>query len=919
MRSAWLSLLVSLIPLLAPCCREARPATKTRTAAWDDFRFRELKLPRTSACNLELSAPGLSAADAEIRLLFEIQPENRDYYFLSLTRGGLLLGKVECGVEIPLTTWQGDAHAGPGAFAAPQKITVMRRPNRIAVAVDARRVIDLCDDTFTQGRAAVGARGLPATMEPIARVQRTGEIYVADNFMRTRDESAAWRPLSGEWAVESLQNPGLSANAFVYAGRAPAKGAAVTVLGETWWDDYSFEVSAKPAGDRGIGIVVRHVDADNYYVLRHAPSGSAAALELVRVLAGRESVLARRPSFLRAGQWYRLRLLAAGDLLVAYVDGNAALEVRDPHLVSGRVGLYVTDPKGAEFDDVFVRGERGIVDDFRSGRTTWSPKGGTWFVAAVGENSRPRLRAVGPSRSSTLQNGKLLGGDDGWADYRVSTTIAPATRGQAGVIVRYRDETQYDAFVYDGEQNRYVLTRVRGGKAENAATAPAKPLTAPRLLAVELAGAVLVCEAAGERVLSHFDEAAPSGKAGLFVGRGAEAAFDNLEVSFPREKEPVLTYLETFAAETTMASWAAAESDWTSAATDAWGQKRQIEWHRAAFPGGGEIRVSAFFDPTQPATLRLLSCCTLPEGPAGRIESGYELIAVAAGGTAGALKLAKNGQEVASRDQVALRGNCRVALRTVADHVIAEVNGKPLLAYRDAAPLRGSNSGYAADRIALKPEDVDVFCDRAICYSFVQAASDWRSAGGDWLVTNRWRCDPRWSFFGGESLSGVAAIWHKATFVGDMTLEFAAGIRHQGSGGGNYAHASDMNAVICGDGRSLATGYGFVFGGWGNSKTAITRNGKVVAEARMTIPGGIHRRWFYFKIVKKGRNLKYYIDNALALEYDDPEPLPDGQAALWTWKNGLMVARVRIAADDIGPKERFDVAYPPVSASLYTD
>ncbi|MFH1731525.1 MAG: hypothetical protein ABIF82_07730, partial [Planctomycetota bacterium] len=333
----------------------------------------------------------------------------------------------------------------------------------------------------------------------------------------------------------------------------------------------------------------------------------------------------------------------------------------------------------------------------------------------------------------------------------------------------------------------------------------------------------------------------------------------------------------------------------------------------------GAMQAGASFDPAKESLLRLFICCDVASGGSFcEVRSGYELEVRSSGrGGSGAATLRRNGREVASGELEGLLSICRVALKNVADHVVAEINDEAVLAFKDKAPLGGWWTGYAVSDVQVKPEDVDVFCGNTVSYSFVRAAADWRTAGGEWLVTNRWQCDPRWSFFGGESLRGVAAIWHKSELKGDLSVEFAAGIRHQQRGGGNYRHASDMNVVICGNGTDLVSGYGFLFGGWDNTKTAITRNGKIVAEIELTIPGSIHRRWFYFKVVKRGGNLKYYIDDELVLEYTDPNPLPDGQIALWTWKNGLMVARVRIAADGIGPKEKFDLPFPAVSNCMY--
>jgi len=743
--------LIAALAVTCASCLETDGRQARVVAPWAEFGFRALRTPGARSFNLAMSMPAMPEQGGEVRLLFGLQADNTNYYFVGVTRDRLTLGKVECGVELPLAQWRGPDREP--AFAAEQRVTVIRRPGRIAVAVGSRKIIRVSDDTYAQGMAAVGARGMQLSLRPAVRVLRTTEIYAADDFMRASDEAAAWRSVSGRWAVESISNPGLSANAFVYSGRAAGDGPAAAVLGEPWWDDYSFEVSAKPAGNSNVGLLFRYADAKNHYAFRQSDKAAGGSLQLVRVEDGRETVLKETAGRLRPGQWSRLRVTALGDRLAAYVDERPLMEVRDAGLAFGMVGLYVGGGTAAEFDDVFVRGERGIVEDFRSGRITWRAKGGKWTIP--GAAGPVHLRAAGPAGNSALEFGKLLGGDSAWADCRVSVTVSAGAAGKLGIITRYRDESEYERFVYDTAARTYELAVVRDGEPRVVASAPAKELGSPRRLSVRLAGGVTVCEIDGSNVLSHFDAGAASGKVGLCVGRESFASFSNLSVAFPEEARPVLTKLDTFAAETTMVNWAAAKSDWKLAGTTCWGQQHSVYWHRGAFPGGGAMQAGAFFDPAKESSLRLFIGCDVASGGSPReVRSGYELEVRSSGHGAGAATLRRNGREVASGELEGLLSICRVALRNVADYVVAEVNGEAVLAFKDKAPLGGWWTGYAVSNVQVKPEDVDIFCKNTVSYSFVRAAADWRTAGGEWLVTNRWRCDPRWSFFGGESLRG---------------------------------------------------------------------------------------------------------------------------------------------------------------------
>ncbi|MFW6158267.1 MAG: hypothetical protein ACOC8E_02785 [Planctomycetota bacterium] len=896
-------------------------------AEWDAYGYRQVRAPRSEAANFEVAAPALPAG-AELRFLFNLQPaaeeeEYQNYYFVSARPSGLTLGKVECGIEMPLAAWRPE---GESPFAEPRTVTVMRRRSSIGVAVDRRRVLRVSDETFDGGLAAVGVRGMPeGAAEPEARSRYVGEIYAQDDFMRTAEEAGAWRTIAGKWKPKFPNNPGLSANAFVFVGRPAGDDAGIAVMGQPWWDDYAVEVAAKPVGCTAFGLLFRYVDPANHYLVRHKELSSARFLQLVRVREGEETVLGQRKVRLGTDQWYQLEVVASGHRLTVRLDGHEFFDERDDALAFGQVGLYVADPNGrndgigAEFDDLMVRGESAWRDRFEGDRLAWSAKGGTWALAA------DRLRATGPDGSNGVPYGKLLGGSDTWANYRVACILLPGATGPVGVIARYRDELNHDAFELDPRTGECRLVRVRGGRR----TTPVRAdLPAPETrceLSLACRHGVLIAAIDGRRVLSHFDDSLRRGKAGLLVGKGARAEFDRLAVEFLPGQDAALTYVDAFAHERTMKDWAAPGSDWSRAATTVRGRTRSVWWHRTDFLGDVGARVGADFPSRAAGTLRIYTCCSGDSPRAlrtggGTVAGGYELaVTTPAHQGKGQVALYRNGRRVQEREIPALRRAHHIGLRRVEGYLLAEIDDRVVFSYRDPSPVSGYAVGYATEGVEVAPENIELFCENRLLYAFVRAMTDWRTAGGTWEVTNRWQCDKRWSFVCGKNLDGVSAIWNKRRFRGDLTLEYAVGIQHRGGGGGGYGrYVRDMNAVICGDGRTLNSGYGFIYGGWDNTRSAITRNGKVVAETSTPIPtGGFHRRWFYCKVVKRGGHLEFYVDNNLLLEYEDPDPLPGGQVALWTWKNGLMVGRVRITAERIRAEEGLAEAYPSVSDSIY--
>lgn len=188
-------------------------------------------------------------------------------------------------------------------------------------------------------------------------------------------------------------------------------------------------------------------------------------------------------------------------------------------------------------------------------------------------------------------------------------------------------------------------------------------------------------------------------------------------------------------------------------------------------------------------------------------------------------------------------------------------------------------------------------------YTFYTAPVDWRVASGTWEITSRWTCTPDWSWFGGVG-DQAAAIWSKKTFTGDQVAEFySAVMMTYGNHGADmpfgYRRRGELNVTICGDGRDLSSGYTLMFGGYDNSRTCLWRGDRIVAERDdrlypMKKGRHLHKSWFNVRLEKRGSRIIAYVDDEPVLEYDDPNPLPGGQVAFWTWDSGIMVPRARV-------------------------
>ncbi|MGQ9731981.1 MAG: hypothetical protein ACUVX8_12010, partial [Candidatus Zipacnadales bacterium] len=249
-----------------------------------------------------------------------------------------------------------------------------------------------------------------------------------------------------------------------------------------------------------------------------------------------------------------------------------------------------------------------------------------------------------------------------------------------------------------------------------------------------------------------------------------------------------------------------------------------------------------------------------------------------------------------------VQGETPVLVTLHGNRVTASYEGQSLLSYElPAAPLGRevalhNASSHAPDEILVTAPNH--FQD----YPFSSGPTDWYQGKGTWDLTTRWHCDPGWTFLGGTN-DPNPVLWTKHAYRGDVVCEFFGALRMDESWvGGPYAylHPSDINLTLCGDGQTLRQGYSFILAGWNNTRTAILRNGEIVAErsdvlfTNPTTTSAFHHHWFRVRAEKLGDTVRYWVDGQPVLEYRDPEPLAGGRIALWTFHNSLMVARARL-------------------------
>ncbi|NLF17378.1 MAG: hypothetical protein GX595_08980 [Lentisphaerae bacterium] len=737
------------------------------------------------------------------------------------------------------------------------------------------------------------------------RFQKTEPPFLSDDFMHGEGELGEWRSEQGTWRVHALQNPIRSANPFSFWGKGDP---AVAVTGQWFWRNYELTAAVQPLPGGAFGLLLCRADAANGYHLRWLPaSGTVAArLQVVKLLTGVESVLAEAEVPFLPSRWLQLRVAQLDGQITASVDGHAVLRAQDPApFLGGQVGLWTEGGRGAVFDDVSVAPVSSAEFDADTGLAslviTASGAGQSTPVEAAPDGVRlppggAEFPVPGLVRDNVAVEARLQGLDAAGA-----TVELQARQSGNGDCVGFR-------VIGAGAEVAAQLFLRQGSQERRLAEAPTGPVGSQTTVSLhvqedECWGCVdgrLVCLGSGVRGLGR-------GRCEATLRPGAQAMLlEHLSVRPQQPLPAVLDRVETFTHEESMQTWNSPAFEWTPE-EDAGGQ---VFWH--------SLDLWQDFS----AELNLAKLGDVPVG------TGFGLVCRGGGeGEAAAqrvsLRLAGGGadreMELVLSPERALRQALPAAMTTVAiekrrGRLLVRVDGavvwnEPLpQALAGLCQVGRSGEGSPetwARAIQLRAEGVE-------SCSFQEAPTDWLPVAGVWEITNRWQCDPRWSFYSGTKLHGLACNWSKRRHGRNVTLEFFAGPRMDRDRGTTYNYAADFNAVLATDGSDIVSGYSFLFGGYDDKGSYILRGTTVLAEnPQVLIPreAATHRRWFHVKIRKHGDTLAFRVDGREVAIVKDPEPLTGDRFGLWTWNNGVMFAQVRISTDG-------DLAAAPAPATI---
>ena len=120
-----------------------------------------------------------------------------------------------------------------------------------------------------------------------------------------------------------------------------------SVVGEPWWDRYSYQAALRGPAESKIGLIFAFRDEKNYGLFRWTARSVGAdgtkqpgKRELIRVADGKETVLTSSEGGYEPQQWYAATILVNYAHTSVTVDGHLLLDAVDASLTSGGAGVW---------------------------------------------------------------------------------------------------------------------------------------------------------------------------------------------------------------------------------------------------------------------------------------------------------------------------------------------------------------------------------------------------------------------------------------------------------------------------------------------------------------------------------------------------------------------------------------------------
>src|SRR5262245_5902202 len=194
----------------------------------------------------------------------------------------------------------------------------------------------------------VNGIGAATDIQPIA-ITSPEKTAMKDDLAK---ENPKWKFVAGKWTYRP------SGGRQVLAQVAETQPWAVALLEDQKFDDVDATVRFRPISgkeDASGGIIFRATDGRNYLLVR--ANAWENNFRLYTMVNGRRSTIASaRVTEPKLGEWHRIRVVAKGPKIQAYLDDTLLLDHEEKSFTQGWVGLWTKADSVTEFADLEVTG-----------------------------------------------------------------------------------------------------------------------------------------------------------------------------------------------------------------------------------------------------------------------------------------------------------------------------------------------------------------------------------------------------------------------------------------------------------------------------------------------------------------------------------------------------------------------------------
>jgi len=273
------------------------------------------------------------------------------------------------------------------------------------------------------------------------------------------------------------------------------------VAGDPAWTDYSFSFDMSADDDDGMGGIVRYQDKNNYYrfIMLKDPGNRGPFRRLEKFVAGERVVLAEDHQPFTPGQVYHVEMVAVGDRLEVWLDGQQLFVVNDAAFKAGKVGLMAYATNALVVDSVRVV-RRTAAAAGQAAATAAEPVGGattgnqtasanTPAVISEGKVISVALTNVGATSAlvrwytdrGTPQVEVTVAGTENPSDKRLISVTQQAIAARQVLVTGLLPETNYTVTVASGMSS---MSRTFRTKSLNIARGPYLSLVTPSSITI---------------------------------------------------------------------------------------------------------------------------------------------------------------------------------------------------------------------------------------------------------------------------------------------------------------------------------------------------------------------------------------------------------------------------------------------------